>query len=175
MARSRKFWLLSIFLVGCVAAAYIGRVVYEHDVKPRMLAKKTSVSFELLEANGGLYSFPGSVKPGSSLYVFYLPDQFDPEAQEAFGRFLRKISGKNNLVNNFVLITRLEPDEARNIKRITALKRPLLLDPSGSLLAKVREWSPAGKLAEWVSIELSANGEIKRIASGARPEESWLQ
>jgi hypothetical protein len=175
MYKSRKFWFSSIFLIGLIISTYLGTVVYQHDVRPRITAAQTKISFQLLEANGQLMSFPELNDKGNGLILVHLPDGLGPDFQAEFGRFTQKISRIKNTKNMLILVSRLEPDDARNLKRVTMIKTPLLIDPSGSILRKIIEWSPDKKLRDWITVELSRNGEIKRVASGTSAEESWLQ
>ena len=174
MGIRKKAAVVLAFLVGGALASILGHRHFAQKIAPSLAQKSTRLEFELLETEGNLFTSAQRLR-GRGAVLFYLPDDISLDTQRKYAGIVRAGANRRVKTKDLILISSLDVDNLRNMKRIAAFDGPFLVDPSGSLLGKVRKWSPERTKGEWTSIELGKTGEILRLATGATPELSWLE
>ena len=165
---------MALILIGALAALAAGLYYYDTRVKPEAFRPITQLNYKLLEVDGSLYDSVERRNKHKTVLV-YMPDNISSETQTKYMEVVSRapMAAAKNL--NLVVVSRIDIDNLRNLKRLSGFSGPLLRDPSGSILQKTKGGRPADKFAEWLTVELGEDGGIQRVKLANQPEVSWLE
>lgn len=166
-------WLLG-FVLGGIVSVFAGLSYFHHELKAKIFRPNPKISFSLIDADGSLYEFSRDTVH-TKTYIVYLPDNITRETQENYMRVIKRAPQLAAQKKNLLVVSRMDMDNLRNVKRLSGFSGHLLADPSGSVLKKIQDWKPDSKHMNWVTAELAESGEITRAKSADAPELSWLE
>lgn len=129
---------------------------------------KKKLFFSLLDIQGSIYRFPSSLEAKTAFLVF-LPDGVE-DLKKGFREVLnieKKLRSQKDL--ELLLISRMDSDTMRALKRATQYRGKILLDPANSVWGRFQDQSTTLNYRDWRMSLVSKEGEVLWIGESEKP------
>src|SRR3989338_5267674 len=125
MGIGKKAVIALAFLLGGAVAGVLGHRHFKEKIAPTLEQPASHLEFTLLEIEGNLFESAKRLRERGAV-LFYLPDDISLDTQRKYAEIVRANASRRVKTKDLILVSRLDVDNLRNMKRIAAFEGPLL-------------------------------------------------